>query len=159
VVSGRDGRSAETIGMLANCLPLRVQLDASASIAATVAAVTRGLGELEAAGRAPLLDLGLDPRAFLDTMLTAWRFPAAAPPALPVESGRGITMTAPHTALIVTASEVAVGANAFHRTDRVRRDVLALVDALLAMPPEAPISHLLALIAHAGGLAVAQPTL
>lgn len=159
VVSGRDGRSAETVGMLANCLPLRVQLDPAASIARTVQLVTSGLAELDAAGRAPLLELGVDPRAVLDTMLTAWRFPAAEPPALPIDSGRGLTMTAPHTAMIVTASELAIGANAFHRTDRIRRDVLALVDALLASAPDAPLADLLALATDEGGLSVAQPAL
>ncbi len=159
VVAGRDGRSADAVGMLANCLPLRVRLAADASVAATVGAVTAGLAELDAAGRAPLLELGVDPRAFLDTLVTAWRFPDAPAPALPIESGRGITMTAPHTALIVTASELAIGARAFHRTDRIRREVLALVDAMLAMSPGAPISQLLALGVHEGGLAVAQPAL
>ena len=159
VVAGRDGRSAETIGMLANCLPLRVQLDPRASIARTVAAVTAALAELDAHGRAPMLDLGVDPRAMLDTLLTVWRFPLAAPPALPLSSGRGLTMTAPHTALIVTPSELAVGANAFHRTDRIRRELLALVDALLAAAPDAPLAELLAIAPHEGGLSVAQPAL
>ena len=145
--------------MLANCLPLRARLDPTASIAATVRDITTALAELDACGRAPLLDLGIDPRTFLDTLLTVWRFPAAAPPALPVSSGRGVTMTAPHTALVITQTELAIGAHAFHRTDRIRREVLALVEALLATPPDAPLAQLLAIVPHEGGMAIAQPSL
>lgn len=159
VVSGRDGRSAETVGMLANCLPLRIQLAPAATLASTVAAVTAALAELDAAGRAPMLDLGLDPRLFLDTLLTVWQFPRASAPSLPVRSGRGLTMTAPHTALVVSPTELAVGAAAFHRADRVRREILALVDAILAAAPDLAMQRLLDASAHEGGLGVAQPDL
>jgi non-ribosomal peptide synthetase component F len=166
-VSGRDGRTAEAIGMLANCLPLRVQLEGSATIATTVAEVSRRLEFVQQLADTPLLELaaelGLDPRSFLDTQFISWGFPIdpswAAPDELQIRGGRGMTLTAPTTALIVSgAGELAVGARAFHRTDRIRREVLTLVDAILDAP-NASVEHLLARAAHEGGLSIALPDL
>jgi hypothetical protein len=169
IVSGRDGRTAGAIGMLANCLPLRVQLDATATAGALVGDVGRRLAVVEQLSDTPLLELAahleLDPRLFLDTQFVSWGFPIdptwAPPEELQIRGGRGITLTAPTTALIVSgagAGELAVGARAFHRTDRIRREVLALVDAILDAPG-APVGHLLARAAHEGGLSVALPDL
>ncbi len=157
VVSGRDGRTATTIGMLANCLPLRTVLAPSASLEATVREVNAALGELDAAARTPLLGLGIAPSMFLGTLFTALRF-APATAALAVESGRGMTMASPHTALVISRSELAIGANQFHRTDRIRRDVLALVDRLLADPADS-IASVLDRPVHEGGIGIAQPAL
>jgi len=157
VVSGRDGRTATTVGMLANCLPLRTVLAPSASLEATVREVNAALGELDAAARTPLLGLGIAPSTFLDTLFTALRF-APATAALAVESGRGMTMASPHTALVISRSELAIGANQFHRTDRIRRDVLALVDRMLAGPADA-VASVLDRPVHEGGIGIAQPAL
>jgi hypothetical protein len=67
-------------------------------------------------------------------------------------------MTAHRLALVVSPGELAVGASAFHRTDRVRRELLALVDALLARPG-APVADLIACRPHEGGFAIAVPDL
>ncbi|MEO8844844.1 MAG: AMP-binding protein [Kofleriaceae bacterium] len=169
VASGRDARTADAIGMLANCLPLRVQLDGSATIAAAVAEVGRRLDLVEQLADTPLLELAaeldLDPRSFLDTQFISWGFPIdptwTPPDDLQIRGGRGITLTAPTTALIVSgagAGELAVGARAFHRTDRIRREVLTLVDAILDTP-DAPVEHVLASPAHEGGLSIALPEL
>lgn len=168
IVSGRDGRSLDTVGMLANCLPLRVRIDETASIAAQVTTVARGLEELERMAHTPLLvmaaELGLDPRTFLDTLFISWGFAVdstwSPPDALDVRGGRGITLTAPRTALILSGSsdggELAIGARAFHRTDRIRRDVLALVDGILE---DSPVATLLASRPHEGGMSVALSAL
>ena len=157
VVSGRDGCSAETIGMLANCLPLRTVLAPLASLEATARSVHAALVELDASARTPLLALGLAPSTFLETLFTALRFAPAAS-AMAVESGRGMTMASPHTALVISRSELAIGANQFHRTDRIRRDVLAIVDRLLA-DPAATVARVLAQPSHEGGIGIAQPPL
>ncbi|CAN5199686.1 hypothetical protein BH11MYX1_BH11MYX1_24220 [soil metagenome] len=157
VVSGRDGRSAATIGMLANCLPLRTVLAPTASLEVTVRAVYAALVELDASARTPLLALGIPPATFLDTLFTSLRF-APATTAMVVESGRGMTMASPHTALVISGSELAIGANQFHRTDRIRRDVLAIVDRLLA-DPTASIASVLDYASHEGGIGTAQPAL
>lgn len=164
IVSSRDGRSINSIGMLANCLPLRVRIDEAASLRSLVACVASGLGELERMAHTPLLAMaaytGLDPRAFLDTLFISWGFPVDAQwrsPDMPrIRGGRGITLTAPRTALILSSSsdggELGIGARAFHRTDRIRRDVLALVDGIL---DDTPIATLLASEPHQGGMSVA----
>jgi Condensation domain len=168
ILSGRDGRSAETIGMLANCLPLRVQADPAASIEAFVTSVTRGLETLEQLAHTPLLalhaELSLDPRTFLDTLFISWGFPVdrawQRPDAIQIRGGRGVTLTAPRTALIVSGTnELAVGARAFHRTDRIRREVLAIVDQIVELPSGTPLARLLELPAHEGGMSVAVPDL
>jgi len=183
IVSGRDGRSIDTIGMLANCLPLRIQIhdtpasdtpsdgtrsEDSGSIASLVTRVGRGLDELERMAHTPLLamaaDVGLDPRSFLDTLFISWGFPVDAQwralGAPQIRGGRGVTLFAPRTALILSASsdggELGIGARAFHRTDRIRRDVLALVDAILE---DAPLARLLASEPHRGGMSIALPDL
>ena len=162
LVSGRDGRSAATIGMLANCLPLRVRLVAGQTIDQLVDATTRGLAELEALGRTPLLGLaaatGLDPRLFLDTLLISWAFAPESgwtPPAgIRIVAGRGVTMTAPRTALIVSPDELAVGSRTFHRTDRIRRQILAIVEAILEAPAGALVVPLVAADGHEAGMVV-----
>lgn|GEM_PF-811235 len=161
VVSGRDGRTATTVGMLANCLPLRTVLAPGASLEATVLEVNAALGELDAAARTPLLGLGLAPSTFLDTLFTALRFAPATSALVPhpgIESGRGMTMASPHTALVISRSELAIGANQFHRTDRIRRDVLAIVDRVLADPARS-IASVLDRAVHEGGIGIAQPAL
>jgi hypothetical protein len=72
----------------------------------------------------------MDPRAFLDTLFLSCSFAQGGRDG--TRGGRGVTMMAPRTVLIVSDVELAVGARVFHRTDRVRRDVLAIVDAMLA---------------------------
>jgi hypothetical protein len=67
-------------------------------------------------------------------------------------------MASPHTALVISRSELAIGANEFHRTDRIRRDVLAIVDRLLA-EPAASIASVLDQPTHEGGIGIAQPAL
>ncbi len=160
VVSGRDGRTADAIGMLASCLPLRVHIDRRAPVAALVRAVGRALDELSTLARTPLLALPLDPRASLDTFMTSWGFaddPAWSPPAgVTVRGGRGITMTAPHTALILSPSEVAIGCRSYHRSDRIHRELLALVDRIL---DHASVDDLLAVKPAEGGLSVTVPAL
>ena len=162
VVAGRDGRSAHAIGMLANCLPLRVKFDVARSAAAVATEVGAGLEELERLAATPLLALAplIDPRAFLDTMFTSWAYRPdevwSVPEGLAIRGGRGVTLTVPRTALIVSGGELAVGARALHRTDRIRRDVLAVVEAML---DGTPVGQLLALPACEAGMSVGVATL
>ena len=160
VLGGRDGRSVDTIGMLAACVPLRVDVDPAEHVAALLGRAGARLADLHAG--VPLFDLGIDLREVLDTQLVSWGFgtdPAwTPPPGVTVHGGRGITMTAHRLALVVSPGEVASGAATLQRTDRIRREVLALVDAVIASPA-APVSDLLALVAHEGGFAIATPDL
>ncbi len=165
VLGARDGRSAETIGMLASCLPLRVRIDPAEPLSALLYRVAQRLAWLARRAGTPLLELarqtGLDPRAVLDTQLVSWGFRDAAwaaPAGIAVTSGRGLTMTAPALALVVSPGELAVGAHAFHRTDRARRSLLALVDAMIAAP-DRTAGALIASPAIEAGIAIAVPGL
>lgn len=156
LVSGRDGRSANAIGMFANCLPLRVQIDEARSIAELVRDVATGLDMLVELAATPLLELAaalrIDPRHFLDTQFISWSYPSKTG----IRGGRGITMTAPRTALMVSSNELAVGARELHRTDRVRRSVLAFADAIL---DDTPIATMLEQPLYERGFSVAMPDL
>ena len=156
LVSGRDGRSAGTVGMLANCLPLRVRIDRYAPFSALARQVGQGLRELEQLSSTPLLGLDIPARAFLDTLFISWAFASKPPERIEIRGGRGITMTAPHTAMIWSRSELAVGSRAFHRTDRIRRHILALADAVT---DDASVGQLLELDAQEGGMSVAVSAL
>jgi hypothetical protein len=72
-----------------------------------------------------------------------------------------MTMTAHQLAVVVSPGELAVGAAAFHRTDPIRRELLALVDALVATVASSapPVADLLALVAREGGFSIATPDL
>src|SRR5436190_1491761 len=51
---------------------------------------------------------------------------------------RSITLTAPRSAPILSSSndggELEIGARSFHRSDRIRRDVLAQAEAIITSP-------------------------
>jgi hypothetical protein len=155
--SGRDGASAPTVGMLATCLPVRARLAGEASAAEAVQGVAATLAELERAGDVPLFELGLDARVWLDTMMTTWRFAPSETSELLATSGRGLSMYAPETALVVSDGELAAGSRRFHRTDRIRRDVLGLVEAIISGP--AVVDELLALELDEGGMSIGHPRL
>ena len=166
IVAGRDGRTAGTVGMLANCLPLRIRIHADEPIALFVARVSTAVRELERHSGTPLLALAratrLDPRSFLDTLFVTWAFGDEgweAPQGLRVHDLRGVTSTATDLAVILSATgeawDLAVASSAFHRADRVRLHLLALLDALLDAPAQERVSTLLELVARDGGMAVA----
>jgi amino acid adenylation domain-containing protein len=166
IVAGRDGRTAGTVGMLANCLPLRIRVDDGEPIPAFVARVAAALRHLESYAQTPLLALaravGLEPRVFLDTLFVTWSFADVGwepPGGLRIRDGRGVTSTATSLAVILSgtpgAGDLAVASNGFHRAGRVRIHLLALLDALLDAPADAPVSSLVDLVVRDGGMAVA----
>jgi hypothetical protein len=146
--------------MLANCLPLRVRIDRSAPFSALARQVGQALRELEQLSSTPVLALArttdIPARAFLDTLFISWAFASKPPEGIEIRGGRGITMTAPHTAMIWSRSELAIGSRAFHRTDRIRRHILALADAVT---DDASVGQLLELEAQEGGMSVAVAAL
>lgn len=173
LLSGRDARTLDAVGMLANCLPLRVAIDPEDRFDDLVARVTRGVRELEAVANTPLLALcraaSLDPAVALETMFVSWSFADDAtwtpPEGLAVSGGRSLTLCTTRLALVLSSDDDArmqlgVASARFHRAHRARLHLLALADAALAPAERAPtVASLLALHAPDGALTVAVPSL
>ncbi|MDB4942965.1 MAG: nrps1 [Labilithrix sp.] len=161
VVSGRGPGDAARIGMLANCLPLRIRIDPDERVADLAARVNRGLRELAAIARAPLFALSraarLDPRIFLETLFVSWRYASSGTRRL--TGGRSLTLCNTRLTLIVSqrdgVSHLGVASQRFHRAHHVRTHLAALSDALLTGEPGMRVSALLDLPLPAGALSFA----
>jgi hypothetical protein len=156
VVSGRTPANNAGIGMLANCLPLRVRIDPKERVDELAARVGASLRELEGIARTPLLDLArearLDPRAFLETLFVSWRF-ASAPTGARLLGGRSLTLCNTRLCLIVApvgaTTHLGLASRQFHRAHKARTQLVGLSDALVASSSELRVASLLDLpLAH-----------
>ena len=148
VVSGRDADNATSVGMFANCLPLRVTIDPNESVSVLATRVNASLRELQAIARTPLFGLAraaeLDPRVFLETLFVSWRYASTGSR---LTGGRSLTLCNTRLSLIVSqrdgTAHLGVASSRFHRAHRVRGHLTALSDAILVGGPELLVSTLI----------------
>ncbi len=167
ILSARDGASADTVGMLANCLPLRLRVAEEDRVVDLVDRAATRLKLLERAALAPLGAVDSPPAraAAMHHWLVSWSYDEDRPvfPGLRVGDGRGVTVASTHLALVVSRRgeglEIGVGSRAYLEVDRVRRHVLSLADALMDVTPATRVGEWLARDLPDGGMWVGLPDL